>query len=255
MGSSSDMAVPSYHQGIIPRVVKHIFELVEEREKLNSNSSFKIQVQFLEIYGEDIIDLLDHTRTSKVVIREAPSGDVFMSGAKEETVNSTQQMLKALEDGSKHRTTGSTRMNQASSRSHAIFTVFIEHTIHLGYLKDGNQLNAPFKDLAKPENDAWIEEISLQSNAKGEVRKSKFHFVDLAGSERVAKTGAEGKQLKEGININQGLLALGNVISALGDETKRGKIHVPYRDSKITRILQVSYHIYYHYMSYDTYFI
>jgi hypothetical protein len=72
-----------------------------------------------------------------------------------------------------------------------------------------------------------------------EVRKCKFHFVDLAGSERAKRTGAQGVQLKEGIDINKGLLALGNVISALGDESKKGKVFVPYRDSKLTRMLQV----------------
>ena len=72
-----------------------------------------------------------------------------------------------------------------------------------------------------------------------EVRRSKFHFVDLAGSERIKRTKAQGTQLKEGIDINKGLLSLGNVISALGDDQKKGKVHVPYRDSKITRILQV----------------
>jgi hypothetical protein len=75
--------------------------------------------------------------------------------------------------------------------------------------------------------------------AEPEVRKCKFHFVDLAGSERAKRTGAEGIRLREGIDINKGLLALGNVISALGDEQKKGKVHVPYRDSKLTRILQV----------------
>jgi hypothetical protein len=77
------------------------------------------------------------------------------------------------------------------------------------------------------------------AQSKAEVRKCKFHFVDLAGSERAKRTGAQGQQLKEGIDINKGLLALGNVISALGDETKRGKVHVPYRDSRLTRMLQV----------------
>jgi hypothetical protein len=77
------------------------------------------------------------------------------------------------------------------------------------------------------------------AQAKMEVRRSKFHFVDLAGSERAKRTEAQGHQLKEGIDIHKGLLALSNVISALGDEHKRGKVHVPYRDSKLTRILQV----------------
>ena len=77
--------------------------------------------------------------------------------------------------------------------------------------------------------------------ATKEVRRCKFSFVDLAGSERAKRTGAQGQQMKEGIDINKGLLALGNVISALGDDQKRGKVHVPYRDSKLTRILQVFY--------------
>ena len=72
-----------------------------------------------------------------------------------------------------------------------------------------------------------------------EVRKCKFHFVDLAGSERAKRTGAQGVQMKEGIDINKGLLALGNVISALGDDSRKGKVHVPYRVSKLTRMLQV----------------
>ena len=79
----------------------------------------------------------------------------------------------------------------------------------------------------------------LHTRQPQEVRKCKFHFVDLAGSERAKRTGAQGQQLKEGIDINKGLLSLGNVISALGDESKRGKAFVPYRDSKLTRILQV----------------
>ena len=79
----------------------------------------------------------------------------------------------------------------------------------------------------------------MMAGAEPEVRKCKFHFVDLAGSERAKRTGAEGIRLREGIDINKGLLALGNVISALGDEQKRGKVHIPYRDSKLTRMLQV----------------
>ena len=80
----------------------------------------------------------------------------------------------------------------------------------------------------------------IRSATHQELRRSKFHFVDLAGSERAKRTGAQGHQLKEGIDINKGLLALGNVISALGDDTKRGKAFVPYRDSKLTRMLQDS---------------
>jgi hypothetical protein len=234
MGSSSDMGTTLSTQGIIPRVIRHIFHMVEEKEMQNANSSYKIQVQFLEIYGEDIKDLLDQTRTSKVTIREAPNGDVFVAGAREEVVSSTQQMLRTLEDGTKNRTTASTRMNLSSSRSHAIFTVMIEHTIHVGNILPGENIDQ------LPEANDTPDRKPLATQMKQEVRRCKFHFVDLAGSERLKRTGAQGQQMKEGIDINKGLLALGNVISALGDETKRGKVHVPYRDSKLTRILQDS---------------
>ena len=98
------------------------------------------------------------------------------------------------------------------------------------------------------------EDLDLTTNTEGfdqsgthtkEVRRCKFHFVDLAGSERAKRTGAQGHQLKEGIDINKGLLALGNVISALGDEQRKGKVHVPYRVSKLTRMLQVRHRIFF----------
>jgi hypothetical protein len=108
-------------------------------------------------------------------------------------------------------------MNDASSRSHAIFTIYIEQHF--------------IEDLNK---------TTPTSVEEGFVT-AKFHFVDLAGSERIKKTGATGSTLKEGININLGLLCLGNVISALTDPEKRGNPKfVPYRDSKLTRILQDS---------------
>jgi hypothetical protein len=217
MGSSSDMAMNEEAQGIIPRVIRNLFQLICAKEEEDPRSAYKIRVQFLEIYGEDIKDLLDQTRSSKVTIREMRNGEVFVTGAREEFVSSYEQMMKSLEDGSRNRTTAATKMNQTSSRSHAIFTVIIEQTI-----------------LAE----AGREESALE--LEQEVRKSKFHFVDLAGSERAKRTSAQGQQLREGIDINKGLLALGNVISALGDETKRGKVFVPYRDSKLTRMLQDS---------------
>jgi len=112
-------------------------------------------------------------------------------------------------------------MNEGSSRSHAIFTVVIEQKI----VKD---VGAEVEKKEGEEAAQVTEEIS-----------SKFHFVDLAGSERIKKTGATGMLLKEGISINKGLLCLGQVISALTDANK-AKEHIPYRDSKLTRILQDS---------------
>lgn len=245
--SSSESKTSAVNVGIIPRVIDRLFSTVREKEEQDPDSSYKIFVQFLEIYGEDIKDLLDETKTSKVTIRETVDGEVFVSGAREELVNSQEQMFKTLDDGTRHRVTAATKMNQTSSRSHgnnrtlalvksvvkyffvlAIFTVILEHTIHGGVMD------------ALPSMDENSENKQIRvSHSKAEIRKCKFHFVDLAGSERAKRTGAQGQQLKEGIDINKGLLALGNVISALGDETKKGKVFVPYRDSKLTRILQV----------------
>ena len=84
-------------------------------------------------------------------------------------------------------------------------------------------------------------DLDISNIRTSEIQRCKFHFVDLAGSERAKRTGAEGQRLREGIDINKGLLVLGNVISALGDEKKKGKTHVPYRDSKLTRMLQVNF--------------
>jgi len=118
-------------------------------------------------------------------------------------------------------------MNSCSSRSHAIFTLVLEQRI------------SPDPGAAEP--GGWGAPDEGGMAVEEEYITSKFHFVDLAGSERLKKTKAEGERLKEGININSGLLALGNVISALGDENRaRSAQHVPYRDSKLTRMLQDS---------------
>ena len=120
----------------------------------------------------------------------------------------------------------------------AIFTILLERTIHYPQNTVTN-INETTEDRSTlPGIESLIAVGAVV--AEPEVRKCKFHFVDLAGSERAKRTGAEGLRLREGIEINKGLLVLGNVISALGDEQKKGKVHVPYRDSKLTRILQVS---------------
>ena len=115
-------------------------------------------------------------------------------------------------------------MNQSSSRSHAIFTITLEQHV--------------IEDLVKPEGGEEKKDGAETADVQ-EFMTAKFHFVDLAGSERAKRTGATGSTLKEGISINQGLLALGNVIAALTDEARKGS-HVPYRNSKLTRILQDS---------------
>uniref|UniRef100_A0A8C6G242 Kinesin family member 7 n=1 Tax=Moschus moschiferus TaxID=68415 RepID=A0A8C6G242_MOSMO len=138
---------------------------------------------------------------------------VVLCGVKEVDVEGLDEVLSLLEMGNAARHTGATHLNRLSSRSHTIFTVTLEQ-----------RGRAPSR-LPRP--------------AAGQLLVSKFHFVDLAGSERVLKTGSTGERLKESIQINSSLLALGNVISALGEPQRRGS-HIPYRDSKITRILKDS---------------
>ena len=118
-------------------------------------------------------------------------------------------------------------MNLQSSRSHAIFT------LHLKQTRVNND------QLAKEMSQDSVDAKTAPNDFEFETLCAKFHFVDLAGSERLKRTGATGHRAKEGICINRGLLALGNVISALGDRDKRGS-HVPYRDSKLIRLLQDS---------------
>uniref|UniRef100_A0A8C4I505 Kinesin motor domain-containing protein n=1 Tax=Dicentrarchus labrax TaxID=13489 RepID=A0A8C4I505_DICLA len=189
--------------GVIPRVIRRIFE---EREK-RTDCEFCLAVSYLEIYNEDILDLLCASKDKPgLSIREDPKDGIKIVGLTERRVFSAQEMVGCLELGNSARTVGSTAMNAASSRSHAIFTITLE------------QRRGKDKSV-------WF--------------VSKLHLVDLAGSERQKKTKAEGDRLKEGISINRGLLSLGNVISALGDESKKNAF-VPYRDSKLTRLLQDS---------------
>jgi hypothetical protein len=118
MGSASNMRISGEDVGIIPRVIQSIFDQVALREEQDPNCTYRVRVQFLEIYGEDIHDLLDPTSAARVAIRETVAGNVYVSGAREELVTSSEEMLMLLEKGSLSRTTGATRMNETSSRSH-----------------------------------------------------------------------------------------------------------------------------------------
>ncbi|KAE9359320.1 Kinesin-like protein [Phytophthora fragariae] len=223
MGSGSSVHIPPEDYGIIPRVISYMFDQIDAKTQEKPHFKTVLKIRFLEIYGEEIHDLLvtlgDSSGESKVSLREAENGEVQVTGASEVEVVDSDECMRLLERGTLCRTTGSTLMNAHSSRSHAIFTVTMVQHIPIGEPPaDGNEMQ---------EGDY-------------ETRNSYFNFVDLAGSERQKRTQAEGKRLKEGIDINKGLLALGNVISALGDDKKRGKVHVPYRDSKLTRMLQDS---------------
>ncbi|XP_068918541.1 chromosome-associated kinesin KIF4A [Petaurus breviceps papuanus] len=189
--------------GVIPRVIRLLFTEMDKKVDFE----FNLKVSYLEIYNEEILDLLCPSRekSSQINIREDPKEGIKIIGLTEKTVSLAVDTVSCLEQGNNGRTVASTAMNSQSSRSHAIFTISIEQ-------KKKSDKNSSFR--------------------------SKLHLVDLAGSERQKKTKAEGDRLKEGININRGLLCLGNVISALGDDKKGG--FIPYRDSKLTRLLQDS---------------
>ncbi|XP_053517560.1 kinesin-like protein KIF21A isoform X7 [Artibeus jamaicensis] len=238
MGTGFDVNIIEEEQGIISRAVKHLFKSIEEKKHAAMKNGlpppdFKVNAQFLELYNEEVLDLFDTTRDidaknkkSNIRIHEDSTGGIYTVGVTTRTVNTESEMMQCLKLGALSRTTASTQMNVQSSRSHAIFT------IHLCQTRMCPQLDA------ENATDNKVISESSQMN-EFETLTAKFHFVDLAGSERLKRTGATGERAKEGISINCGLLALGNVISALGDRSKRAT-HVPYRDSKLTRLLQDS---------------
>ncbi|XP_048448842.1 kinesin-like protein KIF27 isoform X1 [Rhincodon typus] len=207
-------------KGIIPRAIHEIFQNITE----NHNVDFDVKVSYIEVYKEELRDLLELQSTSKDIhIREDEKGNTVIIGAKECEVETPDEMMSLLEAGNAARHTGTTQMNEHSSRSHAIFTMYL------------NQKRPKNEQQSNTDEEHIIKE-SIRSF---QLISSKFCFVDLAGSERVTKTGNTGERFKESIQINSGLLALGNVISALGDP-KRKSIHIPYRDTKITRLLKDS---------------
>lgn len=165
-----------------------------------------MRCSYLEIYNEEIRDLLASDTTNKMELHEDPQSGVFVKDLTYIVCDSAAAIDKVMTEGNRHRTVGATLMNAESSRSHSIFTIIVE--------------------------------MSQNVDGRDVVRRGKLNMVDLAGSERPSKTGATGARMKEGIKINLSLTALGNVISALV-ESGKGK-HIPYRDSKLTRLLQDS---------------
>ncbi|RUS22443.1 hypothetical protein BC937DRAFT_89158 [Endogone sp. FLAS-F59071] len=251
MGTGLDGNLNSENQGIVPRAIHALFASLHKQQRESSRFSYQVYVSFLELYNEDLVDLLNPQKKANgeqtVSIREDKQGNIYWAGVREELVNSPEELLGFLQKGSLCRTTGSTDMNATSSRSHAIFSVILKQQ-----RLDESWNDSPTPPVTPAEDKDDKEEReddgsrsrsrSISRNGSGsEVTRttSKFHFVDLAGSERLKRTGASGDRAKEGISINAGLLALGNVISALGDETRKAT-HVPYRDSKLTRLLQDS---------------
>jgi len=253
----------SLSSGMIPRAFQDLlFNLSKKKAELcndsNDNSTsntkkktppyeYEVRIQFLEIYGEEIRDLLAPSSSdTRLTIRDGAAGEEpEVIGASEVTVNTTKEALLCLQKGTLRRVTAATQMNSTSSRSHAMMSVTVEQRTlrKTSFTKKGssssnngeNANNSNNSNNSNKQNDDYDDRETEE-----EVKRSRFHFVDLAGSERQKRTKAEGQRLKEGIDINKGLLVLGNVISALGDSKKVGRTHVPYRDSKLTRLLKGS---------------
>ncbi|XP_015188090.1 PREDICTED: kinesin-like protein KIF21B isoform X4 [Polistes dominula] len=229
MGTGFDVEVDDNIVGIIPRAIRHLFKGIAEkqeraRERTQMPPEFKVTAQFLELYNEDLKDLLEPGGPrGGARIHEDTAGNIHLAGVEPRIVTSPEQALEYLRLGALSRTTGSTQMNTQSSRSHAIFTLYVKQQ----------------RCIRVEDPDADVDTSGTEPANEFETLTAKFHFVDLAGSERLKRTGATGDRAKEGISINCGLLALGNVISALGDKAKKA-LHVPYRDSKLTRLLQDS---------------
>ncbi|KAM9764760.1 kinesin-like protein kif7 [Menidia menidia] len=211
IGEANISSFRDEEQGIIPRAVADVFKLLDE----NDLSDFSVRVSYLEVYKEEFKDLLEVETASKDILIREDKGNIVLCGVKECEVEGLDEVLSLLESGNTARHTGATQMNPNSSRSHTIFTLYIDQR------RGSSRL------------------YGTAAGSGPQMLSSKFHFVDLAGSERILKTGNTGERLKESIQINSGLLALGNVIGALGDPKRKGS-HIPYRDSKITRILKDS---------------
>jgi kinesin family protein 3/17 len=191
-------------RGIIPNSFDHIFNQIA---RCTEGQQFLVRASYLEIYTEEIRDLLSKNHTEKLVLKEKPDSGVYVKDLSSFVVKSVKEIDHVMNVGNKNRKVGATEMNAESSRSHAIFIITIECS-------------------------------ELGVDGENHIRVGKLNLVDLAGSERLSKTKADGERKDEGIKINQSLSCLGNVIKALVDGG--GKAHIPYRDSKLTRLLQDS---------------
>ncbi|XP_030570616.1 kinesin-like protein KIF3A [Drosophila novamexicana] len=190
-------------KGIIPNAFAHIFGHIA---KAQENQKFLVRVSYMEIYNEEVRDLLGKDVSKSLEVKERPDIGVFVKDLSGYVVHNADDLENIMRLGNKNRAVGATKMNQESSRSHAIFSITVESS-------------------------------ELVEGGMQHVRMGKLQLVDLAGSERQSKTQATGQRLKEATKINLSLSVLGNVISALVD----GKsTHIPYRNSKLTRLLQDS---------------
>ncbi|XP_014243917.1 osmotic avoidance abnormal protein 3 isoform X2 [Cimex lectularius] len=193
---------PQSQRGIIPRAFEHIFEAIS----VTQDVKYLVLASYLEIYNEEIRDLLGPDVKQKLDLKESHDKGVYVQDLTWHAVGCVADCENLMCKGWANRSVGATLMNADSSRSHSIFSISVEM-------------------------------MATDGLNEGSIKRGKLSLVDLAGSERQAKTGAQGDRLKEASKINLSLSALGNVISALVDGKAK---HIPYRDSKLTRLLQDS---------------
>eukprot|EP01135_Chromosphaera_perkinsii_P012320 Nk52_evm12s2635 gene=Nk52_evmTU12s2635 len=213
--------------GLVPLSVGTIFDFIED----SPHREFLIRVSYLEIYNESIKDLLNPEKENLKIHENVDKG-VFVGDLTEEIIVNQQQIMGLMEKGEANRSIGCTNMNEHSSRSHTVFRLVIESR---EISRDGEENESPAR------NSNGTSSGSHRNSYGGDdiaVKVSILNLVDLAGSERARQTGAEGKRLKEGGHINKSLLTLGTVIGKLSESKESS--HIPFRDSKITRILQPS---------------
>ncbi|XP_077186860.1 kinesin-like protein KIF3C [Paroedura picta] len=189
-------------RGVIPNSFEHIFTHISRSQ----NQQYLVRASYLEIYQEEIRDLLAKDQSKKMELKENPETGVYIKDLSSFVTKNVKEIEHVMNLGNQNRSVGSTNMNEYSSRSHAIFVITVECS-------------------------------ETGPDGEDHIRVGKLNLVDLAGSERQSKMGIQGERPKEASKINLSLSALGNVISALVD----GKsTHIPYRDSKLTRLLQDS---------------
>ncbi|BFZ63070.1 Kinesin-related motor protein [Saitoella coloradoensis] len=185
--------------GIIPRTLFRLFHALDVEDM-----EYSVKISYIELYNEELKDLLATDETAKIRIIEEPKKGVVVQGIEEALINTAAEGMKVLQDGTLKRQIAATKMNDMSSRSHSVFTITV-------YVKE-------------------------KTEGEDMLKVGKLHLVDLAGSENIQRSGAENKRAREAGMINQSLLTLGRVINSLVERSS----HIPYRESKLTRLLQDS---------------
>ena len=242
----------SAEAGIIPRAAQQLFGAIEKGGVLQ-HGRFLLRVSFVQLYRESLSDLLAPDG-GNLSIREDPHKGVFVEGVTEVAVRAPQDVWALAARGQRARTTAATRINDVSSRSHALFTVVLEQVMTPGGgtpprdapTHHHHNVNTPPRDAAAAATAAAAaaatEHMAAAARAGEDgsaLKLSRLNLVDLAGSERAALLGESGDRLEESKRINLSLSALAKVMSTLV-EAKGRAVHVPYRDSKLTRMLQDS---------------